>query len=948
MCFNECMAICRAKIKLEKKKLPELKISTEFLHGIAFEVSDQYYPRDDKKEFSEKLVKALETNYNTWIDHPRSLVDDKHIPWLPDKMEQIKWQYWNRYRIFLQENDWAEQSVNSIDDTSKTILGFLEDPMREGEWDVRGLVVGHVQAGKTANYTGLICRALDTGFKVIIVLTGIHDSLRCQTQLRIDEGVLGYDSIHNLDFERESMGVGRIEACDFPIDTITTRGQNGDFNKNVAMHFGINPGGHPLMFIIKKNASILRHLYNWVKWASQRHGTSNGKPYIRNVPMLMIDDEADLGSINTKKFDPKSVDNDDYDPTTINRRIRQILLAFQKSAYVGYTATPFANILIHPSHATNKYGDDLFPRNFIVSLPTPSNYMGPVQVFGVNSNPVTGVREVAGLPLVRHVLDSEEWLPSSHKKYHIPRDNDARTLPPSLKKAIMSFMLVIAGRHARGQNKVHNSMLIHVTRFQMVQEEVYSQVYGYLLDLQRRAQYGDGDRRPTLVQEFQEIWEQDFMHTSRRIHNSPITTWGKVMEHILPAVHSIVRPRLINGTSKDILDYIEYPESGLNVIAVGGDKLSRGLTLEGLSVSYFLRTSRMYDTLMQMGRWFGYRSGFSDLCRIFLPPDLTKWFRDITLANEELRQEFDHMAAIGGKPSDYGLKVRSHPTLLVTAPAKMRAGTKLDISFSDSILETVVFHRTREFVENNAKAVQGFIDSLTKITQPVKPDTVSYGSGKIQSWNGLRWDNVPSEEIINFLNDYQTHEDARKMNVKLIEKFIIKMNRNENSYLKNWTVYMAQGNGDQTVNLPKSIGGTFNTVTRAWHPDYTPSEKETPEYYRIRRLVNPTDEGVDLDRAAWDSALKDTINYWKNNPDSRKSEIEPSLPSGWSFREVRRSDRGLLIIYPLEADNQKTEAGLNGSPVFGISFSFPKNEHDEKVRYIVDKIYWDQEYGDME
>lgn len=948
MCFNECMSICRARVKMKLDGDPWLKLSKELLQEIAAETGNLFYQGVDADAFIQRLVGGLETNYNTWIDRPRALVDDKHVPWLPDKMDKIRWQYWNRYRIFLQENNWAEQSVNSVDDTSKTILGFLEDPLREGEWDVRGLVVGHVQAGKTANYTGLICRALDTGIKVVIVLTGIHDSLRCQTQLRIDEGVLGYDSIHNLDFEREAMGVGRIAACDYPIDTITTRDQNGDFNKNVAMHFGINPGGHPLIFIIKKNASILRHLYNWVKWASQRHGTADGKPYIRNVPLLLIDDEADLGSINTKKFDQVAVENDDYNPTTINRRIRQILLAFEKSAYVGYTATPFANILIHPSHATQTYGDDLFPRNFIVSLPTPSNYMGPVQVFGVKSSPDTGVEEVAGLPLVRPVLDSQEWIPSSHKKQHLPKHGDDRTLPPSLKKAIMSFMLVIAARRARGQNKAHNSMLIHVTRFQMVQEQVWGQVLGYLLELQRRAQYGDGDRKPTLIEEFREIWENDFVQTSSSIPDSPVTNWQEVQTHLLPAVHSVSQPRLINGSSKDVLDYLENKEKGLNVIAVGGDKLSRGLTLEGLSVSYFLRTSRMYDTLMQMGRWFGYRPGFGDLCRVYLPPDLAKWFRDITLANEELRQEFDHMAAIGGKPSDYGLKVRSHSTLLVTAPAKMRAGTKLDISFSGNVLETVVFHRTTIFVENNAKAVLGFMDTLTKIAKPVRPEKITYGNGKTQTWNGLRWDDVPPTEIIHFLNEYKTHEDARKVNVRLLAEFIKKMNRNDVGFLKKWTVFIAQGSGEQVFNLPKSLGGTFKTVTRAWHSDYKPKEGDTPEFYRIRRLVNPPDEGVDLDTKNWDHAMRKTIKYWRDNPDSRKSDEEPSLPSGWALREVRGTDHGLLIIYPLEADDQKTAAGMRGSPVFGISFSFPKNEHDEKVRYIVDKIYWDQEYGDME
>src|SRR5262249_12617745 len=122
----------------------------------------------------------------------------------------------------------------------------------------------------------------------------------------------------------------------------------------------------------------------------------------------------------------------------------------------------------------------------------------------------------------------------------------------------------------------------------------------------------------------------------------------------LPKVASTVTIKLINGSAKDALEYDAARQTGINVIAIGGDKLSRGLTLEGLTVSYFLRASRMYDTLMQMGRWFGYRDGYADLCRLYTTRELVDWYRDITVANEELLALFDEMAAVGGTPRDFG------------------------------------------------------------------------------------------------------------------------------------------------------------------------------------------------------------------------------------------------------------------------------------------------------
>lgn len=890
----------------------------------------------------ENFIRELETIFTTWIGRPHTLSDGKHIPWLPKKMAEIKWSYWNRYRIFLTEDGWEESTVNSLDDLTRDTLGLLEDPQREGTWDIRGMVVGHVQSGKTANYIGLVCRAIDAGYKVIIVLAGIHNSLRSQTQIRLDEGLLGFDSVHNLEGgAREPIGVGGISGCS-PIDTITTRMEDGDFRRAIANHFNINPGGHPLLFVIKKNGSVLRNLLAWVEWAAQGQ-TVDGYPQVQDVPLLVIDDEADFGSVDTRRLELKDdgqVD-EDHNPTVINRRIRQLLYYFQKSAYIGYTATPFANIFIFNRAHQAKYGDDLFPRSFITALPTPSNYVGPTQLFGISTDPETDIEEQEGLPIIRVVDDADEWIPPKHKSDHVPLYQGRNELPPSLRRAIRLFLLSCAARRARGQENVHNSMLIHVTRYVNVQAFVQEQVKRELTNLQQRLHYGDGDRKPTLLDELHEIWDKDFVPVTSSINDlqCPPLAWNLVESHLLGAALAIENVKQINGSTGDILDYIEHQDTGLTVIAIGGDKLSRGLTLEGLTVSYFLRTSQMYDTLMQMGRWFGYRPGYLDLCRLFTTQDLHDWFRHITLANEELRREFIHMEAIGGKPDDYGLRVRSHPNLLVTAPMKMRQGTELRISFSGDICETVVFDTQVSIIEKNFFATKELLCRLTgKGCGPHKPRQSRLG-GADQQWSGYCWTEVSPDEVCRFLREFSTHKNARKVESKRLADYIEKQFKGPRNDLSHWTVYLAAGDGNEDSEL---TGDQIKLVKRSQRQDSDPKD------YCIRRLLSPQDEAVDIGEKEWQAALDLTRKVWDADTRPNRRAALPDQPAGWALRRKRSSRNGLLLIYPLEPDATNPKLCKDGQPVIGFGVSFPYNEHDKKISYIVNPVYADQEYGDLE
>ena len=503
----------------------------------------------------ERLISALEHRFTIFTAPHRTLsADENHVVWLPAKRGRIEWRYWNRYKLYLDKQRMPQSAIDSIDSVSEDVLGRLEDPDRDGPWDRRGLVVGNVQSGKTANYSGLVCKAADAGYKVIIVLAGIHNSLRSQTQIRLDDSFLGFTS-EIKPGERQQIftptGVGLLDS-QIRANTGTNRAEKGDFNKTVANQFGINPGGLPLLFVIKKNVGVLKNVLGWIT-SSADGADQEGRKFVRNVPVLVVDDEADLASVDTRaqSFDEDGNPDPDHDPARTNEFIRRILRAFEKVAYVGYTATPFANIYIHDKGWTKELGEDLFPRSFIVNLPAATNYMGPSRVFGISQDEDAGLEEVEPLPLIRTVNDyaasdavdeQQGWMPPKlvNKTGHIPLFDGKPTVPPSLRTAILSFLLSTTVRTIRRDDgPKHNSMLVHVVRYTRVQELVGQQVSEELKAIVQRLQHGDGSRTPNILEEFEELWQHDFVPTNKecaRIASPteapPLPNWNDITANL--------------------------------------------------------------------------------------------------------------------------------------------------------------------------------------------------------------------------------------------------------------------------------------------------------------------------------------------------------------------------------------------------------------------------------
>lgn len=883
----------------------------------------------------DRLVAELEERFTVFTSEHQTLGgNDDHKAWLlPDRCNTITWRYWDRYLLYLEERV-SRSAVDSVDKVTRDILERIEDPQRQGVWDRRGLVMGHVQSGKTANYCGLVCKAADAGYKVIIVLSGVHNSLRSQTQIRLDEGFLGFmsDAIGEGQQTFKRVGVGLIDSS-VVANTGTNRTQLGDFNEKVAKQFGIHPGGLPLVFVVKKNVSVLNNLIKWIRSCADAQDEATGRKFVRNVPALIIDDEADLASVDTRQqeFDEDGKPDEEHDPTKTNRNIRLLLRSFEKVAYVGYTATPFANIYIHEKSSTRELGDDLFPRSFIVNIPPSSNYMGPARIFGLHEDEDAGLGEIQPLPIVRPVSDHANsdgvdetagWMPPKLEKRtdHIPRYQGRRAVPPSLREAIMEFLLAIAVRKLRERGVLFNSMLIHVVRYTKVQKEVADQVQLALKDIHQRLRNGDGNRTPTIKNEFQELWRRDFVPTTTRCadildgDHFKLPEW-KSVHPLLDDIASGIRIRIINGSAGDVLDYEEHRETGMDLIAVGGDKLSRGLTLEGLSVSYFLRASRMYDTLMQMGRWFGYKEKYIDVCRLYTTAELLEWFAHIAAASEELQREFDHMVNVGATPKDYGLKVRSHSAMLVTSAVKMRNGTEMKLSFSGDISETIIFKREPKWLAANYDAVEVWLSSLGPCEK---------GGSKT---GGYTWHtNVSS--MLELLARYKSHEDARRADTELLARYIKAQAKSKE--LMDWSVHLVSSGLIDAE--PKTICGfEIGLIKRAPFP-----EEQRQDRYTIRRLVSPADEQIDLTDSEKQAALELTIENWQKDKRPSRSKDPPINPGGKEIRQSRAKNRGMLLIYPLDPQR----AGLpGGTAVIGVAVSFPKSDTATEVTYTVNNVF---------
>lgn len=867
-----------------------------------------------------------------------TILSDEIEPWLSEEKSNIRFELWNRYRLHLSQND-PTFPVNDLHDFTDKILDKCVNPKNKGSWDRRGMVVGHVQSGKTSNYVGLIDKATDAGYKVIIIIAGTIGSLRRQTQERIDEGYIGRSSSAFINNKKENRvtGVGMYKV-NTDIYSLTSSyyvlNDEGDFSQSVANRLNIPIGKNPVVFVVKKNKSILENLIDWLS-KNENVKIVEGTPILFDVPALIIDDEADAASVNASK----NID----EIKTINRLIRSLLNVFNQKTFIGYTATPYANLFIPQEFNETltttikgrnyKIGEDLFPRDFIINIKAPSNYIGAAKVFGYeNANPeltkepldvFREVNDFAISPFFIETRDSE-----GNIVYRMPNGRDSLPdyIPQSLCNAVKSFILTCAIRRLRGQATKHNSMLVHVALLVKWIDRV-----AYLVN-EKVKEYQDAieSEDEKLLEELRFLYETDFRPTTENVLENldyidlriKEHDWKDVKQQLKKAV-SKIEVRSVHGTrSTSNLEYhnieeIDYKlyENGLSVIAVGGSRLSRGITLEGLSISYYLRTTKMYDSLMQMGRWFGYRPGYVDLCRLFTTMQIFEWFNHITLATEEMRNDFDELTAARQRPKDYRLKVRNHHGLLtITSIAKLNFAENINISFSGSNPQTYKLLKTKSAIENNFNSLKSLIASVGFPEKQFKKEA----RGKVRY---LHYPNQSVDPICDFIDTFRIEQPS--ISNSTLSEYIKAQSRNNR--ISEWSICIVS-NTDEKVFINRYQNNPDNSKTpkdtlmtcELVYGDETftlgctvrnqPKETRDSEYYFIAKsqIDDLKDRQVDL-----------SVNNYKTNREIKDQRA--------------KEGKGLLLIYAL--DERGTSNVDYGIPIIGYSLHFPKIDNEVQVSY---------------
>lgn len=848
-----------------------------------------------------QVRKEIHSEYAITLDKGISIVNYDFKPWFINKKKDIDMKYWDRYRQYLiNDKGFSVPTVNTMDIVSDELTDLLGDP-NQHNFQRRGLIIGDVQSGKTANYSGLICKAADVGYKVIVLLTGTIEKLRSQTQKRIDESFTGRDSDAMLkQKENVYIGVGKYEKT---LNAISFTSKSNDFKVRFAINFGslaLDSLSDPAIFVIKKNVKSLRTLNDWFK--TQNLNSSSNKI---NKSLLMIDDESDNASINTNP--------EDKDPTKTNLLIVEMLGLFSRASYVGFTATPFANIFIDPDTDEEMENSNLFPRDYIYALNSPSNYIGARNIFPENAKYHN---------MLRVIEDGEQYYPLDHTK-----DSIFNELSPSLCDAINTFFLANTIRDLRNDIKTHRSMIINISRFVNCQSQIYDLVYNYVNEVQKSVKvYSKLEPNEALKNEIIANLKRIFELEYSNLEYSWNEILAKINESIAPVQVTVVNQR--NNT----LSYEDYEDDGLRVIAIGGLSLSRGLTLEGLIVSYFYRNSKMYDTLMQMGRWFGYRKNYDDLCRIWMSEENIEWYNYISEATDELRLEVKKMRDMKKTPLDFGLRVRSDiDGLLVTARNKMRTAKdfKRNISLSGEVVETPYLFDNELKNNSNYSSVMLLIHKLNDF---------GFTFGKDNQSNRYGYYNVSKEYIINLLDNVSFPLSNPKFNAESISKFI---NNYKGKELDKWDIVFVSGSSEN-----KNIinGQEIPSNMRS----YDLKQEAEENIIRIggskARLGNPGDPKFALKDADIEIAKNKFNEYHANS--SSMSNKDYFIP------EIKRNP--LLMIYFVDLKEPSKYTTNVRRNLVGLGIGIP-NLTDEETKfaiYKVNKTYFDlgqnDDYGDEE
>jgi hypothetical protein len=914
------------------------------------------------------VVLQNNANANTWLTEEKKT----ELSWNVDDIKT----YRGRYFRYLSET--LNRPISVINETRKSSLEILErlgDTNNAAPFFVKGLVVGSVQSGKTGNFNAVINSAIDLKYGLIIVLSGIMEDLRRQTQIRLESDVEG-KWLNGENFN----GVGQIASFGnnghFPdvhqASIFTSR--LIDFRRHVA-DLNLNLGGNINILVCKKNTSILKNLILWFN----EHVTP-GESQL-DIPLLIVDDEADNASLNNIGHRGAEY------ASTINGHIRALLQLFKRKTFLGYTASPFANILqdlneevqdqwqIRDTRANQNrlfsQVGNLFPEDFIVLLNPPSNYIGPKNFFETSFDDIQKIEPLIAEPITDYYFQFPERVNrftnfpvrffatkekfdnnqnaiaefSTFRDYKnttrstTQNDNFPIELPNSLKEAVQCYILSIALRLSRrnempaGTYNKHNSMLIHISRYSAWQVRTKELIITYITHLQDRINHEQVTAIRSVYGELELIWNRYLHNSVNTIHNylpaeydDPHLTPRNYEEirNWLPTAIRDIEVKAVNTLAKDKLD---YEDKERKYIVVGGNKLSRGFTLEGLTVNYFLRNTNYADTLLQMGRWFGYRPGYLDGCKLFTTQDTIDKFNEITAVIEELEGEIEKLANSGDRPIDYALKVMtSRSTLKLTRPGILKNADIIQWSFQDKLLQTSEFQINQQNLTNSWASLKNF-----------------YAVHQFEDDNnrGFLKKYISSQDIIHFLNSQENF--TRRFEKDAIVDFIERCNGQH--LLENWTIAIkTRGASNRFLEINETQFSSRIQMVKRSGPDIGTKFYDLLFNQMIFRasgassniVTSPEDLAISLSNDDKERAKQSFINLNGKNP-----------PESIYRRKIPQTE-GVLIIYLIDlmevfnSDRLRTKAIDEGidlnTPLVGFAIGVPPFENQfEGERYAVNR-----------
>ncbi|MBO2461448.1 Z1 domain-containing protein [Actinomadura violacea] len=764
------------------------------------------------KEMEEPQAVVL-GNRDTWYTGPRP--GDRCWPAVVDLLRKDGWP--------------KDPAIDSLDTSSTRVMSLLNHP-QEKSFSTRGLVVGYVQSGKTTNFTAVMAKAADRGYKLFIVLAGVHNGLRRQTQARLVQQL--------------------VQPNPSRWSQLTDLAKDFTPTANAAAFFGKSNKTHVLC-VVKKNKIVLEKLAGWLDSASA---------YLLDCPALIVDDEADQATVATK---------------SINPLIRALLASLPKSAYVGYTASPFANLLIDPT------AKDLYPEHFIVNLPKPHGHFGTEVLFGRYALDGEDPEDVDdGYDMIREVPKEDVECLRPPRRTEV--EDFAPEITETLQDSIDYFWLSTAARRVRGRGNPHATMLIHTS----VNTAVHNSFKAPLEHL--RARLRTSLNEPSILEGLRVLWDKETARVPAGDFGETKVEFDDLVGE-LPGVLDDCRIIMDNSSSDDRLDYENGP---IVAIAVGGNTLSRGLTLEGLSVSFFVRAVSAYDTLLQMGRWFGYRNGYADLPRIWMTAELKDWFRHLATVETEMRRDIDVYMTEDKDPLTFAVRIRTHPALRVTQAAKMKDAVTAASSYGGQRVQTRYFRTDEDWLRENQQAARGLVASAVQHAAR-REDRPEAGRFVFRD--------VPYNDVIDFLKSYQFHPKSQECNSRLLVGYIEKRAHNAGS-LRRWNIAIV-GNpvtsDEETFEFAPGV--SVGRITRA---RLITSELD---YADIKTLMSRRDAAIDL--AGETSKLQE-----KEITDERRRQLP---------------DTGLLVLYPIDKVSQpspakKTRTALDvPEHVVGVGLVFP-------------------------